>query len=97
MLDDLRDYRFYESDMIHPSPDAIDYIWDKFTATYMTETSQKFLKDWQGILNTLRHRPVRAEAPSYQKHICAMIERIASLSDLDCSQEILELRSRLLS
>jgi hypothetical protein len=97
MLDDLRDYRFYESDMIHPSPDAIDYIWEKFTATYMTETSQRFLKDWQSILNTLRHRPVRAEAPSYQKHICAMIERMASLSDLDCSQEIFELRSRLLS
>lgn len=97
MLDDLRDYRFYESDMIHPAPDAIDYIWEKFTATYMTETSQKFLKDWQNILNTLRHRPQRMDAPSYQKHVRATIERLDSFTDLDCSQERFELRSRLLS
>jgi hypothetical protein len=97
MLDDLRDYRFYESDMIHPSLDAIDYIWEKFTATYMTEASQKFLKDWQSILNTLKHRPLRVDAPSYQKHVNAMIERLDSFSDLDCSQEKFELRSRLYS
>jgi hypothetical protein len=97
MLDDLRDYRFYESDMIHPSQDAIDYIWEKFTATYMTEASQAFLKDWQSILNTLKHRPLRVDAPSYQKHVKAMIERLDSYSDLDCSQERLELRSRLIS
>jgi hypothetical protein len=97
MLDDLRDYRFYESDMIHPSADAIDYIWEKFTCTYMNEASQKFLKDWQSILNTLRHRPQRVDAPSYQKHVREMIERLDSFSDLDCSQERVELRSRLLS
>ncbi|HET9241066.1 MAG TPA: GSCFA domain-containing protein [Oligoflexus sp.] len=97
MLDDLRDYRFYESDMIHPSGEAIDYIWEKFTATYMTEASQKFLKDWQNILNTLKHRPLRVEAPSYQKHVSAMIERLDSFSDIDCSQEKFELRSRLFS
>jgi hypothetical protein len=97
MLDDLRDYRFYETDMIHPSLDAIDYIWEKFTATYMTEASQKFLKDWQNILNTLRHRPQRMDAPSYQKYVRATIERLDSLTDLDCSQERFELRSRLLS
>lgn len=97
MLDDLRDYRFYESDMIHPSLEAIDYIWEKFTATYMAEGSQTFLKDWQNILNTLRHRPLRMDAPSYQKHVSAMIERLDSFPDLDCSQEKFELRSRLFS
>lgn len=97
MLDDLRDYRFYEADMIHPSAEAIDYIWEKFTACYATDDTKKFLRRWQTVLSTLRHRPQRLEAPSYQKHLLQVIRELDSFTGIDCSQEIAELKSRLFS
>lgn len=97
MLDDLRDYRFYEADLIHPSAEAIDYIWEKFTGCYASEVTQRFISRWQNVLNTLRHRPMRCEAPSYQKHLQAMIQLLDSFTGMDCSQEKLELQARLQS
>jgi hypothetical protein len=97
MLDDLRDYRFYESDMLHPTAEAIDYIWEKFAACFMTEGSKKFLGQWQDVHNALRHRPLRWDAPSYQKHLRMMIELLDSFPDIDCSLEKAELKGRLLS
>ncbi len=97
MLDDLRDYRFYETDRIHPTSEAIEYIWNKFTACYTSDATQAFLSLWQNVLNSLRHRPVRCEAPSYQKHIRGMIQLLDSLPEIDCSQEKVELRARLQS
>ncbi len=51
MLDELRDYRFYADDMIHPSPTAVEYIWQRFQQTYMTPDTQELcrrkLKEWK--------------------------------------------------
>jgi hypothetical protein len=97
MLDDLRDYRFYEADMIHPSAEAIEYIWEKFTSCYASDAALGFIRRWQSILSTLLHRPLRCEAPSYQEHLQSMIQQIHAFTDLDCSQEERELKSRLRS
>jgi hypothetical protein len=95
MLDDLRDYRFYEADMIHPSAEAVDYIWEKFTGAYASDTARTFISRWQSIRNTLQHRPLREEAPSYQKHLQTVLQMLNSFGDLDCSLEKKELRARL--
>ncbi len=56
--DDLRDYRFYASDLVHPSDSAIDYIWEKFTEEYLDKNYIDLLKKGKKIADGLRHRPI---------------------------------------
>ncbi|MDE5806509.1 MAG: GSCFA domain-containing protein, partial [Muribaculaceae bacterium] len=58
MNDDLRDYRFYASDLVHPSDTAVDYIWNKFQETFLTEASRKLLSEGEKITKRLNHRPI---------------------------------------
>lgn len=58
MMDDLRDYRFYEEDLIHPNTVAIKYIWKKFTETYFSESTLHKVKEVEKIITFLNHRPV---------------------------------------
>ncbi|AFR36628.1 GSCFA domain-containing protein [Riemerella anatipestifer] len=67
LMDDLRDYRFYKSDLIHPNEQAIDYIFDKFIKAYCTEDTQKFIIDNQKIISALKHRPIHTEHLDYLK------------------------------
>lgn len=57
MLDELRDYRFYEADMIHPNEQAQDYIWERFMPAYFDSELQEISKRWNSIYRTLAHRP----------------------------------------
>jgi hypothetical protein len=57
MLDELRDYRFYEADMIHPNEQAQDYIWERFKAAYFDNELLTISKKWDSIYRTLAHRP----------------------------------------
>jgi len=56
-MDELRDYRFYDSDMIHPSDVGVEYVWDRFSETYFSSESQKELQEWGKIRRMLNHRP----------------------------------------
>lgn len=58
MNDDLRDYRFYESDLVHPSRMAIDYIWQKFQDRYLSPASQALLREGEKEARRLNHRPI---------------------------------------
>lgn len=58
MNDDLRDYRFYDSDMVHPSPEAVDYIWRKFQDRYLSAKSQTILAEGEKVTRRLNHRPI---------------------------------------
>jgi hypothetical protein len=57
MLDDLRDYRFYEKDMLHPNKIAIEYIWEKFGATYFSALCKEAIKDIEPYARGIKHRP----------------------------------------
>lgn len=57
MTDDLRDYRFYASDLVHPSQEAIDYIWEKFRLTFMDENGNKILEEGYKKMKAALHRP----------------------------------------
>lgn len=56
--DDLRDYRFYASDLVHPSEEAVEYIWEIFRATYLDAVGETILKEGERILKAWLHRPL---------------------------------------
>lgn len=58
MMDDLRDYRFYASDMVHPSDMAVEYIWQAFQATYLDDRSALAVARCERIHKRLQHRPM---------------------------------------
>ncbi len=66
MMDDLRDYRFYEADMIHPNQQAIDYIEAFFRETFFTEKTQKIAFEVEKINAMLQHRPLHNDTDGYQ-------------------------------
>lgn len=58
--DDLRDYRFYASDLTHPSDDAVEYIWEIFRSTYLDAEGEALLKEGEKIVKGWLHRPLRS-------------------------------------
>jgi len=58
LLDDLRDYRFYAEDMFHPSSQAIDYVWDKFTEVWFDDETSKKAHEFEKIHQALNHVPI---------------------------------------
>jgi len=66
MMDDLRDYRFYKSDLIHPNELAVDYIWEKFVETWINPSAAKLMQEAQSIHRALEHRPIQVESKEHQ-------------------------------
>jgi len=69
MMDDLRDYRFYKSDMIHPNDTAINYIWEQFKNTWIDETSQNVMTEIDSIQKGLSHRPFNESSEQHQQFL----------------------------
>jgi hypothetical protein len=67
LLDELRDYRFYEADMIHPNEQAQDYIWERFVSTYFDNELLSISKRWDSIYRTLGHRPHPAKLIDHRR------------------------------
>ncbi|UKI40135.1 MAG: GSCFA domain-containing protein [Alistipes putredinis] len=66
MNDDLRDYRFYEADMAHPSVSAVDYIWEKFRGAFLSEQAADVLPQVEKIVDASRHRPIDSRSEQYR-------------------------------
>jgi hypothetical protein len=93
MMDDLRDYRFYEVDMIHPNQQAIDYIWGKFSDQYFSDSTKNFIKQWKDIQAALNHRPFNPEGEAHQKFLRKTLEKLDDLNKLaDVQKEIDQLQ-----
>lgn len=67
--DELRDYRFYREDMLHPTDQAVEYIWQRFGETFFSKRTVKFLDEWRPIKAALAHRPFNPEAEEYKKFL----------------------------
>ena len=67
--DELRDYRFYKADMLHPNEQAVEYIWEQLVATCFSAEAKQFLAEWRPIKEALAHRPFHPEAAAYQDFI----------------------------
>ena len=89
LLDDLRDYRFYKSDLIHPSEMAEEYIFEQFSETYFDPNLQQFIKDWKKIRQSLSHRPLQPNTRAHRKFLENLLEKLQKLSvKVDVSLEI---------
>jgi hypothetical protein len=67
MLDELRDYRFYEADMIHPNEQAQAYIWEGFISTFFDAELKAISKRWDSIFRTLAHKPHPAKLIDHRR------------------------------
>lgn len=96
LLDDLRDYRFFAKDMIHPTQVAEDYIWDKFTQAFMTETTLSFLKKWQKIRQSLNHRAFHPSSDTHQQFLKKLLNKLKEIQhQIDVTQEIIQVETQL--
>ena len=66
-MDELRDYRFYASDMLHPSEVAVDYIWNRFSETYFDEATTVVKAELEQLASDLSHRPLHPESEEFEK------------------------------
>lgn len=75
--DDLRDYRFYAEDMVHPSPEAVDYIWDKFQDRYLSKESRALLTEGEKVTRRLNHRPIRHDSSELAQYYANLHQKEA--------------------
>lgn len=97
VMDDLRDYRFYKSDMLHPTDQTIDYVWEHFTQNYFTKKALDFLKEWNSIRKALQHRPFNPDSQQHQKFVKSTLDRLKKINSIiDVKAEIAEVQSQLI-
>ncbi len=77
--DDLRDYRFYEADMAHPNKQAIEYVWDKFSAMFFTSDTQQVIAKIQEINSAIHHRPLNIHSKSFTEFKAAQLKKCSAL------------------
>lgn len=76
--DELRDYRFYGADMLHPSDQAVEYIWQQMTAHLLSDEARQFLAEWQPIRQALHHQPFHPDSEEYLRFRKQTEERLAA-------------------
>ena len=67
--DELRDYRFYNSDMLHPSDQTVEYIWERLSAVYFSDDTRRFVEEWRPIREALGHRPFNPDSQEYKSFL----------------------------
>ena len=96
MIDDLRDYRFYKSDMLHPTEQAEEYIWEKFMERYFSPELRDFVKQWSAILSALRHRPFHPHSEAHQQFLRETLQKLEALSKyVDVRKEMLSVKENM--
>jgi len=81
MMDELRDYRFYAEDMIHPNKTAINYIWRKFIDTWFSEETKSIMKEIDEIQKGLLHRPFHEDSKLHQQFLLKLEQKKSSLQE----------------
>ena len=79
VIDDLRDYRFYNSDLVHPSKEAISYIWEKFTETFISVESNSVIAKVAKVIQASNHRPFNVKSAAHQQFIAKTLIQIKDL------------------
>lgn len=89
MMDDLRDYRFYKGDMVHPSEVAEDYIWGIFSQNYFSPDVRAFIEMWRKIRKSLDHRPFHPQSANHRGFLKKLLVQLQAISDtVDVNAEI---------
>jgi hypothetical protein len=79
IIDDLRDYRFYAEDMVHPNYAATNYVWEKFIATCIDEQSQQLMKEITIIVSAKNHKPFNPTSNQHKKFLQINLEKVNKL------------------
>ena len=79
IIDDLRDYRFYAEDMVHPNYAATNYVWEKFIATCIDESSQSLMKDISVIVAAKNHKPFNPGSQQHKKFLQTNLEKVKKI------------------
>ncbi len=97
MMDELRDYKYYKQDKVHPSAEAENYIWDVFKSTMIDENAIKFIGQWDEITRALQHRPMHVASKAHQRFIKETLMKLEQLSSqVDVTKERAHLESQLI-
>lgn len=95
VMDELRDYRFYTDDMLHPSVLTQNYIWKKFEETYFSNETQKINIEWEKIRQALAHKPYNTDSKEYHQFLRKTFNDLQAFEDrytfLSCLHEKLHL------
>jgi hypothetical protein len=96
MVDELRDYRYYKPDLIHPNSVAEEYIFRTFADAFMDKPSLEFMKDWEGIQKMFNHHPHHGLTESHRTLLMALQGRLNALTDIvNLSGELAEVNRRI--
>lgn len=99
VMDDLRDYRFYADDMMHPSPLAIEYIWSHFVDIFFSTSAKNVFQAWQEIRKGIDHRPFNPDSEKYKQFLTQLALRIDRFKEkyptFDVENELALCRTRL--
>lgn len=79
VMDELRDYRFYAQDLLHPNAVAIDYMWERFCESNITEAAQQVMQEVESIQKGMAHRPFHPDSTSHSKFLQKLKEKSAQL------------------
>lgn len=100
VMDDLRDYRFYASDMLHPNGQAVDYVWEKFQQAFFKDETRIICNELKAVIQAASHRPVDPESNAFQRFLRKQLEIIDALEarypSVDLSPERKQFKSYLL-
>ena len=80
-MDELRDYRFYAEDMLHPSQTAIDYIWKRFSENYISEENFATMEEVCSIQKGLAHRPFNPNSEQHTQFLSDLQKKITLLKN----------------
>ena len=99
MMDELREYRFYADDMLHPSTTAIEYIWERFTGSMLSPDSLSILKEWKDIQKAINHKPFQPESEAYKRFISQTLLKMERINEkfpsFDSTKEMEIIKSKL--
>jgi hypothetical protein len=82
LMDDLRDYRFYSEDLIHPSTTAVNYIWNYFSQVFFQKSTQQLIESIHSIVQATQHRPFQPLSAAHQRFVNQQLSLIAELEAL---------------
>lgn len=98
MMDDMRDYRFYERDQIHPTEEAVDYIINKFSDKYFSSDTVNFIQKWYAIRKALQHRAYHPHSQAHQHFLKDLLQKLKALqSTVNVDEEINFVESQLVN
>lgn len=98
-MDDLRDYRFYDTDMMHPGSAGIDYVWNRFTEACIDPAVYPVMEEVESLVKAVSHQSAGFRTEAHKRFVLQQIDRIESIMHrnpgLDFRDELDVLRDRL--